>query len=109
METMNNYNGVILTVDLESRECNNEDLTEELVEKARGKITLDEARDLILARWKETLRTTIMTYVADYQREFLSRLENLWEKYTITVNEILAEREKASEELNRFLGELGYE
>ena len=80
-----------------------------LVEKAREKITPDQARDLILARWKGILNTTIMAYVADYRREFLSRIENLWEKYTTTINEILAEREKAGETLNRFLGELGYE
>jgi aldehyde:ferredoxin oxidoreductase len=36
METMNNYNGVILIVDLESKECNTEDLGEELIEKALG-------------------------------------------------------------------------
>ena len=85
------------------------DRKEELVEKAREKITPDQARDLILARWKGILHTTIMAYVADYQREFLSRLENLWDKYTTTINEILGERKKAGEELNRFLGELGYE
>ena len=85
------------------------DKKEDLVEKAREKITPDQARELILARWKGILHTTIMAYVADYQREFLGRLENLWEKYTTTINEILAEREKAGEELSRFLGELGYE
>jgi len=85
------------------------DRKEELVEKAREKITPDQARDLILTRWKAILHTTIMAYVADYQREFLHRLENLWEKYTTTINEILAEREMAGEELGRFLGELGYE
>jgi type I restriction enzyme M protein len=85
------------------------DRKENLVEKAREKITPDQARELILARWKGILHTTIMAYVADYQREFLGRLENLWGKYTTTIHEILAEREKASEELSRFLGELGYE
>jgi len=85
------------------------DRKEELVEKAREKITPDQARELILARWKGILHTTIMAYVADYQREFSGRLENLWEKYTTTINEILDEREKESERLNRFLAELGYE
>ena len=85
------------------------DRKEELVEKAREKITPDEAKELILARWKKVLQTTIMAYVADYQREFLGRLENLWEKYTTTINEILDERKKESDQLNRFLGELGYE
>ncbi len=36
METMNNYNGIILIVDLESKECETEDLSEELLEKALG-------------------------------------------------------------------------
>ena len=59
------------------------DRKEELVEKARDKITPDEAKELILTRWKKVLHSTIMVYVADYQREFLSRLENLWEKYKV--------------------------
>ena len=36
MELMNNYKEAILVVDLESKECEIEDLTEELVEKALG-------------------------------------------------------------------------
>ena len=36
METMNNYNGKILIVDLASGECETEELSEELVEKALG-------------------------------------------------------------------------
>lgn len=82
---------------------------EELVAKARGKITSEEAKELILARWKEVLHTTIMSYVADYKREFLRKLENLYEKYTVTINEILEEREKESAQLDGFLRELGYE
>jgi len=85
------------------------DRTDELVAKAREKITPDEAKELILSRWKEVLQTTIMTYVADYQRGFLNRLENLYEKYTVTINEILEERGKESAQLAGFLKELGYE
>jgi aldehyde:ferredoxin oxidoreductase len=36
METMNNYNGTILIVDLDAKSCSTEDLTEELIEKALG-------------------------------------------------------------------------
>ncbi|MEI6125229.1 MAG: aldehyde ferredoxin oxidoreductase N-terminal domain-containing protein [Pseudomonadota bacterium] len=36
METMNNYNGTILIVDLEARSCNTEELSQELIEKALG-------------------------------------------------------------------------
>jgi type I restriction enzyme M protein len=85
------------------------DRKEELIAKAREKITPDEAKELILARWKNVLSTTIMTYVADYQRGFLNLLENLFVKYTVTINEILEEREKESAQLAGFLKELGYE
>ncbi len=73
-----------------------------------AKKIIKEIKDLILSRWKEVLHTTIMTYVADYQRGFLSRLENLYEKYTVTINAILEEREKESSQLAGFLQELGY-
>lgn len=36
METMNNYNDVILVVDLDAKECETADLGEELIEKALG-------------------------------------------------------------------------
>ncbi|MGR3174964.1 MAG: N-6 DNA methylase [Candidatus Scalindua sp.] len=85
------------------------DRKEELVEKAREKITPEEAKELILVRWKEVLHTTIMAYVADYQRGFLSRLENVYEKYTVTIKDILEERGKKSDQLDGFLKELGYE
>jgi len=85
------------------------DRKEDLIAKARENITPDEAKELILARWKNVLSSTIMTYVADYQRGFLNRLENLYEKYTVTINEILEEREKESAQLAGFLKELGYE
>lgn len=85
------------------------DRKEELIAKAREKITPDEAKELILARWKNVLRTTIMSYVAEYQRSFLNRVENLFDKYTVTINEILEDREKESAQLARFLKELGYE
>jgi type I restriction enzyme M protein len=85
------------------------DRKEELVEKAREKISSDEARILILDRWKATLHETIMRYVSEYQRSFLYNLENLWEKYTVTLNNILEERDNENKRLSLFLGELGYE
>ncbi len=41
METMNNYNDVILIVDLEAKECETEELGEELIEKALGGAALN--------------------------------------------------------------------
>ena len=82
---------------------------EELVEKAREKITEEESKELILSRWKETLENTVMDYVNRYERQLIYELEKRFEKYKNTLNEILNNREQASNQLSTFLSELGYE
>ncbi|MBC8385346.1 MAG: type I restriction-modification system subunit M [Candidatus Cloacimonetes bacterium] len=85
------------------------DKTEELVEKAREKITPEEAEKLILARWKMVLADTVMNYVMQYKRELQAKLEIIFDKYTVTLTDILEEREKENIQLNNFLKELGYD
>ena len=82
---------------------------ERLVSDAREKISDEEAKQLILARWKRTLLSTIEDYLNQYQRKLSLSLENLWDKYTVPLKQILSEREKETELLNKFLIELGYE
>ncbi|MBI9041967.1 MAG: type I restriction-modification system subunit M [Lutibacter sp.] len=82
---------------------------EALVEKAREKITHEEAKALILTRWKATLHATVMDYVNRYERELITELENRYTKYCNTLTSILNGREKAATQLNNFLMELGYE
>jgi type I restriction enzyme M protein len=85
------------------------DKKELLVERAREKITSDEAKPLILTRWKETLQNTVMDYVNRYEREFITELETRYTKYQNTLVSILDSREQAATQLNYFLMELGYE
>lgn len=85
------------------------DKTDELVEKAREKITPEAAEKLILFRWKQVFADTIMNYVFQYKRELQAKLEIIFDKYTVTLNDILQEREKENAQLNNFLKELGYE
>jgi type I restriction enzyme M protein len=82
---------------------------DELVEKAREKITPDEAKSLILERWRQTLNTTVGVYIQQYQRSLRSHLEKIWDKYTVTLTTILDDRETEQSLLNGFLMELGYE
>lgn len=82
---------------------------DELVEMAREKITPQEAKELILIRWKQTLQTTVMDYVNRYERELIGELENRFSKYNNTLMSILKSRETAAKELDEFLMELGYE
>jgi type I restriction enzyme M protein len=85
------------------------DRKDELVEKAREKITPDEAKALIMARWKTTLNQTVMDYVNRFERTLSQELENRFTKYAETLKGILHDRDNAAQLLDNFLIELGYE
>lgn len=85
------------------------DKKDDLVEKAREKITPDEAKELILTRWKSTLQTTVMDYVSRYERTLITELETRFVKYQETLTSVLNERDEAANLLSNFLKELGYE
>jgi len=82
---------------------------DELVEQARAKITQDEAKELILQRFKQELDNEYSAYIRAYLQGLTKAIENLWDKYAVTMKETLAERDKVAGELDNFLKELGYE
>jgi type I restriction enzyme M protein len=82
---------------------------DELVEKARESITPAEAEKLILARWRRTLLAAYENRVAAYQSQLVARVELLWSKYAVTLNDIQAKRKAAADKLGVFLKERGYE
>jgi type I restriction enzyme M protein len=82
---------------------------QDLVAKAREKITPEEAKVLILTRFKEVLHNTVMDYVNRYERALITELETRFTKYQNTLVNILQSREEAANQLNNFLMELGYE
>ena len=82
---------------------------DDLVEAARAKISEDEARELILERLKRLLSEQYDGYLRQRQRELIASVENLHNKYAVTVKQILAERDAQADQLNEFLVELGYE
>lgn len=82
---------------------------ETLVEKAKEKISPQQAQELILGRWQSVLYATVMEYVQRYERSLITELENRFVKYETTLTTILDERTQAANELDHFLMELGYE
>jgi type I restriction enzyme M protein len=82
---------------------------DDLVAAARAKIIEDEARQLILERFKRLLNEQFDEYLRQYQRGLIAAVENLWQKYAVTMQQILAERDREAEQLDQFLVELGYE
>ena len=82
---------------------------DEMVAAARAKISEEEAKELILGRFKKLLIEQFESYLRQYQRAFIAGAENLWTKYAVTAKQIIAERDKESSQLNAYLKELGYE
>lgn len=95
--------------DLKTAIKNTEKRKEELVEAARGKIDEETARTLIMERWQRRLQEIISGYLKQYQLQLTSAVENLWDKYKTTEEQILNSRNDASNKLNQFLEDLGYE
>lgn len=85
------------------------DRKQALVDLARLSITPEEAKELILKRWKATLHQTIFGYLQNHSRQLLMAVDNLHDKYTLPLHNILSDREKETQLLNNFLMELGYE
>ena len=82
---------------------------DELVAQARSQIDPAAAQALILARLHRLLHEQYDDYLRRYRRELVAAVETLWDKYAVTARDILAERDRAAAELERFLVELGYE
>ena len=81
---------------------------DEMIAAARAKITEDEAKTLILERFRNLLNEQFDGYLRQYQRSFIAAVENVWQKYAVTTKQILAERDREAAQLDAFLTELGY-
>ena len=84
-----------------------ENKMDELVAQAREKITEEEAKKLILQRFHKELLATYDDYLRQYLRGFIAAVDTLWDKYAVTLNDILSDRDREAEQLNEFLVELG--
>jgi type I restriction enzyme M protein len=81
---------------------------EELVAAARDKITPEAARNQILSRFRNTLFATYRAYLDANRRAVTGSIENLHDKYAVTVRDIDKKRRDAAVELDSYLKALGY-
>ena len=82
---------------------------DDLVESARQAISNDQARTVIVERLRKVLMNTYNAYLRADERVCIKAIENLWNKYAVTAKTIEDQRNAASEKLNEFMVELGYE
>lgn len=81
---------------------------EALADKAREQISDDAARRLITQRWLATLHDNIAVYLEAHARRLQQSVELLHDKYSVTLQNLIEERDEATEELDGYLKELGY-
>lgn len=82
---------------------------DQLAASAREKISVEEARGIIIERLQQQLLNIYRSYLRAEQRACIQAVENLWSKYAVTARQIEAERDQAARQLQAFLVELGYE
>ena len=81
---------------------------DELVEQAREKIGREEAREEILKRFHRIVRVTYRHYLEADRRAMTAAIENLHDKYAVTLRDIEDQRTNAASELDGYLKALGY-
>ncbi len=81
---------------------------EALADKAREQISDDDARRLITQRWLAILHDNIAVYLEAHARRLQQSVELLHDKYSVTLQNLIEERDEATAELDGYLKELGY-
>lgn len=108
-------NGIARHLELENeqKECRKkireiEVNKEALADKARERISNEDARKLICKRWLKTLHDTVAVYLEAHTRHLQQAIELLYDKYSVTLTSLIEERQAATDELDKYLLELGY-
>jgi type I restriction enzyme M protein len=86
-------------------------LKDELVKRldaARAALSDEDCRDLVLAIFKDGLIAELERYVTAHRQQVIAAVENWWDKYRVTLQDIEAERDAAAKKLDEFLQRLGY-
>lgn len=78
------------------------------VGEKKGVFTEAEARELILKKFSDGIRTQLERYLAAEEKKIIAALERCWDKYQAALSSISGERDKSAKTLFKFLSELGY-
>jgi type I restriction enzyme M protein len=82
---------------------------DELVDAARAQIPEADAERLILDRWMRTLATAYENRLHAYRDALVQRIELLWSKYAVTLDDLADRRREKADLVVKLLREFGYE
>jgi len=81
---------------------------ENKVTQKRNSLTEQEAKELLLEKFNQTIKQYLEKYLNDEKKELIKIFENLWDKYKVSLNQLKAERDEEVKKLDEFLIKLGY-
>lgn len=73
-----------------------------------GNLSGEQARDLILKKLFDFARHQLGRYLNVEQRKLIQLVENVWDKYAVSIRELEEDRTATLNSLNEFLSGLGY-
>jgi len=107
-----------LLKDIEKKEKEQKDINKKIkqindnlvkaVEEKRNSMSEEEAKELILDKFYQTIKQHLEKYLNAEKRELIKIFENLWDKYKVSLNEMKFERDLEVKKLEEFLEKLGY-
>ena len=74
----------------------------------RAELTDEDCQGLVLAIFKDGLIAELERYVTAHRQQVIVAVENWWDKYRVTLQDIETERDAARQQLSEFLRGLGY-
>lgn len=81
---------------------------ERIEQQARIALGTDAVRELVLVILKADLEKELTRYVVAHREKILVEVENVWDKYRVTLRDIEGERDAAKARMDEFLRQLGY-
>lgn len=93
-----------------AKEENDKVVIRENIQEQKKKLFNDikNIRELIIQELKTDALTIINRYLSEKKQSIIKSMENLWDKYQISLKEIEDERDKATNDIRTFISELGY-
>lgn len=78
------------------------------IDAIRSELTCDQCEELVMQLLYEGFVEELELYLSADVQKTVKAVYNLWEKYHVSVNQLLADRKTAEDKLNGFLERLGY-
>jgi type I restriction enzyme M protein len=78
------------------------------VDFKRDSLAEEETKKLLLEKFYELISKQLEKYLNTEKRELIKIFENLWDKYTISLENLNKQRDEEVKKLDEFLMKLGY-